>query len=175
VELKRYVQGVVALPFEKEAQAPAFIYQGYQRLNLHTTTPDKRSLRIIVQDREALIKAPTLYFVGFFGTKKSQIEPVISDQLAKLDRTLIRHLEEVSPVLSYSSLELPDFYNYANLVLFSHPDSLKHWKKNNYQHRKASREVSPHYYQSVKIHFGVLESGLTSNFSWVSTTIYDFN
>ena len=175
-ELKRYVQELVISSKEKEpdSPSPAFIYQGFQRLTIATVTPDHRNLRLIVQDRQALTKAQGFYFVGFFGRKKPDIKPAISENLNRLDQTLIKDLEETSPILSYSSLELPDRYNYANLVLFTHPDGLKQWKMNNYQHHKASRHISPHYYESVKIHFGSLENGLVSDFRLMHTSFYDF-
>ena len=68
-ELKGYLLEIANSTGESARPTSALFYQSYQRLTLCTNTPDNRNLRIIVQDREALIRAQTLYFVGFFGHK----------------------------------------------------------------------------------------------------------
>jgi hypothetical protein len=61
-------------------------------------------------------------------------------------------------LLSLSTVRLPDD-NFANLVLFTDPESKEHW---NYSpvHRDLVAEISPPYYESVRLNNGVLPDGL---------------
>lgn len=152
---------------------PANFYQNYQHLTISTSTHDNRQLRIVVLNRDALVDTQPLHFVGFFGTKKEFIRPELKKEITQLDRILVLNMEDYPFILAYCSIELPDRYNYANLVLFSQLEGIKNWKET-YYHKKAAQHVSPDYYKDVRIHFGKLEQGLASKFALSNTNFYNF-
>ena len=146
----------------------------YSNLTLNGHTPDRRNLRVNILDCERLLALPQLHFVGFFGQKKPSIEPAINQQIARLDRRLSNSLSHYPFILSYSSMELTDHYNWANLVIFSEIAGIEQWKQT-YHHKRASKAVSPQFYDNVRIHMGTLEVGLSGALSVNHTNFYDFS
>jgi hypothetical protein len=141
--------------------------------NTYTDTGDKGKLRIAVLNRRIITSLKKLYFVGFFGQKKQFIQPALSEQVSRFDDLLTRDLAHYPTILSYSSIQLADHYNYGNLVIFSQPQDIEHWKEN-HNHKQASGEISRGYYDTIRIHTGLLEGGLNSNFQLQRTSFYDF-
>jgi hypothetical protein len=151
----------------------ADFYDDYHSLTIRTSTPDNRRLRMVILNREDLLNTQPLYWVGFFGQKKPQIDPALYQEIDRLDRTLLRDLDDYPFILAYGSLELPDRYNYGNLVIFNQPEGIKEWK-NTYHHRQAAQGVSPNYYDSVRIHMGKFQAGVSGTFGLEATNFYDF-
>ena len=145
----------------------------YSSLTLNGSIPDGRALRILVLDTTRLLNLKQLYFVGFFGQKKPFIPAAVRADIVRLDRHLSHDLTEHSFILSYCSLELPDRYNWANLVVFSEIEGINHWKETQH-HKHASGQLSPLYFDNVRIHMGTLEGGLDAPFVVGRTNFYDF-
>lgn len=137
-------------------------------------TWDDRHLRVYFNNRRKLLDLDSAFFVGFMGEKRENIRAEVNEQVSKLDFLMTRELTQYPFILAYCSLELPDRYNYANLVILSGLESLGQWKETPF-HRAAAREMSPEFYRQARIHVGALKSGLLAAFDLIRTSLYDFD
>lgn len=136
-------------------------------------TRDARNLKVTIQNLDTLATAKQLYFVGFFGRKRTSVAATISMELSKIDADLTDELQNYPAILAYGYIELPDHFNYANLVIFDRWEDIERLKTST-NHQKAAWQVSPNYYDQIKIHSGVLAGGIASIFRLSRTNFYDF-
>jgi len=78
-----------------------------------------------------------------------------------MDKKLIVELINTPGLLSYSSLELRDG-RWCNLVLFSGPETKMHIR-NSELHAYAAYQLSPRYYDWIRLHNGIMPGGLARN------------
>ncbi|HEX9854838.1 MAG TPA: hypothetical protein VGC47_05965 [Acidimicrobiia bacterium] len=111
--------------------------------------------RTIVCELEPLARGTTLCVVGFFGDRHPDrdLQP-----LEDANADIVLEFRNFPGILSYSSMELPDG-NWANLVLHDVPESSERWRQGE-RHARASTELAPQYYRSVRIHTGTLPGGV---------------
>lgn len=119
--------------------------------------PQGRHFRIYYIQPKLLFSLENLTVVGFFGLKRpdADIRPLI-----KADKKFESEFMKNPGLLSLSTVRLPDG-NFANLVLFTDPESKDKW---NYSqpHHDIVAEISPRYYKSIRLNNGILPAGLAS-------------
>ncbi len=130
----------------------------------------RRLHRLILVNPAALRRSDDLTVVGFCGQKRPHGN---RDILNELDRELIAELPDFGDLLSYSTLEL-DNGDACNLVLFSRPQGIQHWARS--QKHAQAVQMSPDFYESIRLHQGRLPGGLMSPGSLVllRTKYYDY-
>lgn len=137
-------------------------------------TGDGRNLRVYINNCQTLSNLKAGYFVGFVGEKKSAIHDDVLTEISRIDSVLTDELPRYPFIAAYCSLELPDHYNWVNLVILKNMESLGQWKDSPF-HREAARNLSPSFYENARIHVGALESGLAAPFKLIRTSHYNFN
>lgn len=127
--------------------------------------------RVVLSQPEILLTSPPLTVVGFFGQKWPGADRTAIDEV---DVKLLAEFPLHPNLLSYNSLELPDG-NWGNLVLFDQPQGLAHWAQS-VIHLYAVSELTPPYYQSIRLHHGFLTGGLMSGeeIALTRTKYYDY-
>jgi hypothetical protein len=126
--------------------------------------------RLVILEREPLLTEAELTLVGFFGHRRGEVNPAL---LQDVDVELVQEFLNHPYVLSYCSLELADS-NWANMVLLRNAAGIEHWRASQ-KHAYAAREMAPLYYTGIRLHNGVLPSGLASpHMNLLSTKYYDF-
>ena len=143
-----------------------------KRLDIfYLTEDDGCAHRVVIVNWAELMGCATLTVVGFFGQRRGD-----ADMQATLmaDAVMLQQFTEQPHLLSYSSRQFVSG-QWANLVLFSSPEGINHWGANSY-HSQAAREISPSYYNSIRLHNGALEDGLWSGqpIRLQRTKYYDF-
>lgn len=159
-ETMRQHIGVTA-PIPAEQPDPLIIYLEESGRRLH---------RLVLVNPAALRRPGDLTVVGFCGQKRPGID---RDILIELDRELIAELAGFSDLLSYSTLELADG-DACNLVLFSRPQGIQHWARS--QKHAQAVQMSPDFYETIRLHQGRLPGGLMSTSSLVllRTKYFDY-
>jgi hypothetical protein len=99
-----------------------------------------------------------LSFVGFLSKKREVLSPTISHNIARVDKELVKELEENPWLLSYSSMELTDG-NWCNLVVFNQEEA-KERLVESATHRYAAYQLAPEYYEWVRLHNGTMSQEL---------------
>jgi hypothetical protein len=130
----------------------------------------RRIHRIAIYNPEELLLNHELALVGFISGKMRPLRPSIAADLRITDRKLVAELANSPGLLSYSSLELHDG-NWCNLVLINDP-KVKIHLKNTETHRYASHELAPNCYEWIRLHNGIMPSGLASNEMLLQKTTY---
>ncbi len=132
---------------------------------------EKRLQRVVLSQPEALLACAHLTVVGFFGLKWPGADRTAIDEV---DLKLLAEFPLYPNLLSYSSLELPGG-NWCNLVLFDRPEGLSHWAQS-VIHRYAVTELTPGYYQAIRLHNGFLAGGLMEEheIALTRTKYYDY-
>jgi hypothetical protein len=148
----------VAIP---DRPRPLVLYLKEREYHLH---------RVTLSRPELLLKTSDLTVVGFCGRKRKGVD---RGPIEALDRALIAEFSQYEELLSYSSLQLKDG-NACNLVLFSQPQGIGHWATSP-THARAVK-MSPDYYESVRLHHGLVPGGLTSTnrLELLWTKYYDY-
>ena len=99
-----------------------------------------------------------LAIVGFFGSRR----PVVSEEsdaaIFDVGRELMALVAKFPQVIAYSTRLLACELNYANVVLLDCPESIDKWREQA-QHLRAAVDLSPDYYQTVRIYRGELPAG----------------
>jgi len=140
-------------------------------LVLNVPEADGRGHRIVLANPERLQAASALALVGFFGQKRAGVDPT---PLTKVDDELIGEFPRHPGVLCYSSLEGKGG-NWGNLVVLDSSGAGEHWKTSA-KHAYAARELAPGYYTTIRLHNGLLATGLMSDHDLIllRTKYYDF-
>ena len=119
-----------------------------------------RRCLLVVPDVHALIHAPELSAVGFFGNAREEVDHAI---LFSLEDELVDDMaaSRGEGLLSYFDLELDARGRYGNLVLFASPEASETWPANPI-HRRAV-EIAPRHYTTIRLHKGLVPGGLLGN------------
>jgi hypothetical protein len=132
-----------------------------QPLLYYTEEGRKHTHRIAIYRPEELMRNSSLDLVGFISAKLKPGRPQIIKEIRAVDKKLIVEFISTPGLLSYSSVELRDG-RWCNLVLFSGSETRVHIR-NSETHAYAAYQLSPRYYEWVRIHNGIMPGGLASN------------
>jgi hypothetical protein len=113
---------------------------------------------LVVPSTQALLEAPRLTAIGFFGRPRETVDHTI---LFGLEDELIERMPSYGELglLSYYDVELDAPKGaYGNLILFSTPDVPEEWYEDGV-HRRAV-ELSPGHYHEVRLHKGSIPGGM---------------
>lgn len=113
---------------------------------------------VIAQPELLQIPNRPLTVVGFFGQKRQRISGSLLPLMEAMDVALREEFPQHPDLLSYSTLELPSGDS-GNLVLFARDEAISQWGHGQ-AHLKAVYELSPSYYDSVRLYNGRLPLGL---------------
>jgi hypothetical protein len=119
----------------------------------------RRQHRMIIFTPHELLAPEEICFVGFVSRRSRTAEQHIIDEIFHADKLMLADIAHIPGLLSYSSLELHAGIWY-NLVLFRDP-SVKLHVKSGETHRHAAHQLSPAYYEWIRLHNGTLSGGLT--------------
>ncbi|MFW2380324.1 MAG: hypothetical protein ACN4GZ_01100 [Acidimicrobiales bacterium] len=112
--------------------------------------------RVVMCDPRALLAAPVVNIVGFFGDRRTDADVVSLDGV---EVDLLNEFRSYPGIMSYSSVELVD-HHWANLVVHAEPDDREAWR-GSATHKYAVDHVAPNVYHSVRIHNGCIRGGVT--------------
>ena len=117
--------------------------------------PQGRHFRIYYIQPQRLFRWKPITVVGFFGHKRpdADIRPLI-----KADKMFEEYFPEHPGLLSLSTVRLPAG-DFANLVLFTDPESKDAWNTSQ-PHYDTVSEISPPYYESIRLNNGILPDGV---------------
>ena len=121
----------------------------------------KYTHRIAIYSPQALLLNNKLDFVGFISRKLQPGDSQVIEEIRTVDKKLILELINTPGLMSYSSLELRDG-RWCNLVLFSGPETKSYLKQSD-MHKYAAYQLSPRYYDWVRLHNGIMPGGLAHN------------
>ena len=121
----------------------------------------KYTHRIAIYSPQELLLNNKLDFVGFISRKLQPGDSQVIEEIRSVDKKLIVELIHTPGLMSYSSLELRDG-RWCNLVLFSGPETKMHLKQSE-THIYAAYQLSPRYYDWVRLHNGIMPGGLARN------------
>jgi hypothetical protein len=121
----------------------------------------KYTHRIAIYSPQELLLNKQLDFVGFISRKLQPGDSQIIEEIRAVDKKLIVELINTPGLMSYSSLELRDG-RWCNLVLFSGTETKMHIR-NSEMHAYAAYQLSPRYYDWVRLHNGIMPGGLARN------------
>ncbi len=130
----------------------------------------KYTHRIAIYGPQELLLNKQLDFVGFISRKLKLEDSLVIEEIRAVDKKLIVELINTPGLLSYSSLELRDG-RWCNLVLFSGPETKMQLKKSE-THAYAAYQLSPRYYNWVRLHNGIMPGGLARNEMLLQKTKY---
>lgn len=119
--------------------------------------PQGRHFRIYYVQPGRLFEMENLTVVGFFGEKRADadIKPLLA-----ADRRFESEFHKHRGLLSLSTVRVANG-NFANLVLFTDPESKDRWNHAPI-HRDTVAEISPPYYRSIRLSNGVLPHGVAA-------------
>lgn len=145
-----------------------------QPLLYHVQERHQRAHRVVIYQPLALQQWQTdnLPFVGFISRHRERIEPFILEDIQTADQTMLIELKHNPGLLSYSSLELRPSHWY-NLVLMHNVHAKEHFRQSK-THAYAAYDLSPHYYEWIRLHHGMLVGGLTQSRFQLGRTRYYF-
>lgn len=128
-------------------------------VTLHQLEANGRQHRfVIAQPQQLQTPNRPLTVVGFFGQKRQRISLSLVPLMEAMDKALRQEFRHYPDLLSYSTLELAND-DCGNLVLFAQDAAINHWGRSQ-AHMKAVYELSPSYYDSVRLYNGRLPLGL---------------
>jgi hypothetical protein len=128
-------------------------------VTLYQSEANGRQHRFVMAQPEQLqIPNRPLTVVGFFGQKRKRISVSLTPLMAAMDQALREEFPNHPELFSYSTLELAD-EDCGNLVLFAHDAAIDYWGRSQ-AHMRAVYELSPSYYDSVRLYNGRLPLGL---------------
>lgn len=113
--------------------------------------------RIVISRPDATRRQQLIAVVGFFGRVRENVDPGVADQIKELSDRLVDRVLTTPGLLAYSTQLLADGPNYANLVLLSDAGLIERWRTTAPHPRAA--DVSPRYYECVRIYHGSLTNG----------------
>jgi hypothetical protein len=130
----------------------------------------KYTHRIAIYSPQELLLSNKLDLVGFISRKLQPEDPHVIEEIRAIDKKLIVELISTPGLMSYSSLELRDG-RWCNLVLFSGAETKMHIR-NSEIHTYAAYQLSPRYYDWIRLHNGILSTGLARNEMLLQKTTY---
>lgn len=133
----------------------------------------KRTHRMVIYRQQDCLLHASLLFVGFVSGIQAQVNPVIAQEIQRIDRLFMVELAHNAGLLSYSSLELQPGHWY-NLVLLSDRAAKTYFKESK-THRYAAYDLAMHYYAWIRLHNGIMPDGLEGKYMLLqSTKFYTF-
>ena len=111
--------------------------------------------RFVIPRSERLRRARQLTIVGFFGQRRSSVDPALAQEF---DEVLVSEIPDYPDLLSYYSLALA-CGNFSNLVVFASSEAKNQWSRS-HAHARAAEQFAPDYYLSVRLYNGRLPHGL---------------
>jgi hypothetical protein len=141
-----------------------------QPLLYYSEEGHKHTHRIAIYRPQELLLNNKLDFVGFVSRKQQPGDPQVIEEIRAVDKKLIVELINTPGLMSYSSLELRDG-RWCNLVLFSGAETKMHIR-NSETHAYAVYQLSPRYYDWVRLHNGIMPGGLARIEMLVQKTKY---
>ena len=111
--------------------------------------------RLLLTDIGRVRSHPGLCVVGFFGDKRPDKDGRLLDEA---NTEIVAEFHKYPGILAYASLELPNDH-WANLVLHDDPVDVQFWRTSE-MHAWAVETLSPLHYFNVRIHNGILTSGI---------------
>ena len=129
-----------------------------------------RTHRIALYQCQDLLRQAQLAFVGFISRKKDALEASILDEIHNVDKTLVVEMADNPGILAYSSLELRTGIWY-NLVLMDAHDA-KNQVIRSETHAYAAYQLSPRYYNWIRLHIGLMPYGITDDTMRIVRTRY---
>src|SRR6266487_6130375 len=144
-----------------------------EALDEHSSPGDEENEhthRIAIYSPQELPLNSKLDFVGFISRKLQPGDSQVIEEIRAVDKKLIVELINTPGLMSYSSLELRDG-RWCNLVLFSGAETKMHIR-NSETHTYAVYQLSPRYYDWVRLHNGIMPGGLARNEMLVQKTKY---
>ena len=117
-----------------------------------------RQHRMIIFAPHELLAPEEMLFVGFVSRQSRTVEQHVVDEIFRADQLMLTDIRRIPGLLSYSSLELHPG-TWCNLVLFR-DTSVKMHVKSGTTHRYAAHQLSPAYYEWIRLHSGTLSGGL---------------
>jgi len=119
-----------------------------------------RTHRIAICEPRELLEQSSLNFVGFISGKRKSVDQRVIDEFMRVDKAMLNQIVHIPGLLSYSSLELRTD-SWYNLVLLRDAE-VKTSFETIATHRYAAYELAPSYYTWIRLHYGILSSGLAS-------------
>src|SRR6266853_6906968 len=141
-----------------------------QPLLYYSEEGNKHTHRIAIYNPQKLLLNNKLDFVGFISRKLQPGDSQVIEEIRTMDKKLIVELINTPGLLSYSSLELRDG-RWCNLVLFSGAETKMHIR-NSEMHTYAAYQLSPRYYECIRLHNGIILAGLARNEMQLQKTTY---
>jgi len=141
-----------------------------QPLLYYSEEGHKHTHRIAIYRPQELLLNNKLDFVGFVSRKRQPGDPQGIEEIRAVDKKLIVELINTPGLMSYSSLELRDG-RWCNLVLFSGAETKMHIR-NSEMHTYAAYQLSPRYYDWIRLHNGIMPTGLARNEMLLQKTKY---
>jgi len=117
-----------------------------------------RTHRMLLFTPQEVLFESQLAFVGFVSNRRKRLDPRIIEEIFLVDQQLLDELVHVPGLLSYSSFELRAG-NWYNLVVFRDSAARSHFGALE-MHRYAAYQLSPVYYEWIRLHNGSLPGGL---------------
>ncbi len=141
-----------------------------QPLLYYSEEGNKHTHRIAIYKPQQLLLNSRLDFVGFISRKQQPGDQEVIEEIRGMDKKLIVELINTPGLMSYSSLELRDG-RWCNLVLFSGAETKMHIR-NSEMHAYAAYQLSPRYYEWIRLHNGIILAGLARNEMQLQKTTY---
>ena len=134
----------------------------------------KYTHRIAIYSPQELLLNNKLDFVGFISRKLQPGDSQVIEEIRTVDKKLIVELINTPGLMSYSSLELRDG-RWCNLVLFSVAETKMHIG-NSELHAYAAYQLSPRYYDWIRLYNGIMPGGVARNeMLFQKTKFYQFH
>jgi len=117
--------------------------------------------RIALYDPWQLMQNEQLAFVGFVSGLQAVTDPTVSSELQSVDGQMLAELTHVPGLLAYSSMEVRQGRWY-NLVILQDIDGKMHLQSLK-KHQYAAYKLAPRAYDWIRIHSGLIPTGLAGN------------
>jgi hypothetical protein len=143
-----------------------------EMLPLYTSFEERcgRAHRMIIFTPQALLAEDNLMFIGFVSRRRKAIEQRIIDELFRVDQQMLDEIAHIPGLMSYSSLEWRAG-NWYNLVVLRETAAKEHFRTMK-THRYAAYQLSPAYYEWIRLHNGSLPGGLAGQEMLLHSTKY---
>lgn len=117
--------------------------------------------RILLTGLHDVPSGRPLIAVGFFGMRRSAVANPLWQQIANFGKILDAQIWEIPAILGYCTWLLSDAFNYANLVFLTNEAAIQAWRHSS-PHDHVKDNLSPHFYDSVRIYNGRLTLNRTT-------------
>ena len=150
----------LAVMHELQMQLVQAVAAGASAGTIDLISKNGRPSRLVISRPADLESNAALSVVGFFGQRNWQAPESVVAEIGATDVALVREMSNHEHVVAYCSAELADG-NWGNLVIMSAVAGLQQWR-DGARHQVASQQLAPVYYNTVRLHNGVLQHGLSS-------------